>query len=137
MTWTALSLLLLAAVLHAAWNAAAKSAVGNNLVFVWAYASVSTGLYLPLAVFQLLRQGTPLTWVLLIAPVVSGVLHVGYSLFLQTGASKADLGLVYPTARGTGPLLTMIIALPFLREEPGIGAIIGCFTAFVVTLLVP
>ena len=136
MTWTALSLLLLAAVLHATWNAAAKSAVGNNLVFVWAYATVSTALYLPLAVFQLLRQGTPLTWVLLIAPVVSGVLHIGYSLFLQTGYSKADLGVVYPTARGTGPLLTMIIALTFLGEDPGIWAIIGAFTVLLGILIV-
>src|SRR5690625_740764 len=136
MTWTALSLLLLAAVLHAVWNAAAKSAVGNNLVFVWAYASVSTGLYLPLAVFQLLRQGTPLTWVLLIAPVVSGVLHIGYSLFLQTGYSKADLGVVYPTARGTGPLLTMIVALTFLGEDPGAWAVIGAFTVLLGILIV-
>src|SRR5699024_12623521 len=81
MTSTAVSLRLLAAVLDATWTAAAKSAVGNTLVFVWAYATVSTAMDPRLAVFQLLRQGTPLTWVLLIAPVVSGVLHIGYSLF--------------------------------------------------------
>lgn len=128
MALPALGLLLLAAVLHATWNAAAKGARGSSYVFVWANASVSTLLYLPLAVFQLLRHGTPLTWTLLLAPIVSGVLHIAYSLFLQTGYSKADLGVVYPTARGTGPLLTMIVALTFLGEDPGMWAIVGGFT---------
>lgn len=133
---SALALLLLAAVLHATWNAAAKGAVGNNLVFVWAYATLSTLIYLPLAVVQLLRHGSGPVWVLLLAPAVSGVLHIAYSLLLQTGYSKADLGVVYPTARGIGPLLTMVIALTLLGEDPGAAAILGGLTVLMGILIV-
>src|SRR5699024_8513077 len=84
----------------------------------------------------LLRQGTPLTWVLLIAPVVSGVLHIVYSLFLQTGYSKADLGEVYATARESEPMLTMIVALTYLGKDLGDRAVINAFTVLLGILIV-
>jgi len=58
---------------------------------------------------------------------VSALLHLAYYLVLQRGYSKGDLSLVYPLARGTGPLLSCMAAIVFFQEQPGILAIIGIF----------
>ena len=47
----------------------------------------------------------------LLAAVVSGVLHVVYSVTLQRGYDAADMNVVYPLARGTGPLLTVAVSV--------------------------
>ncbi len=46
---------------------------------------------------------------LLVASAVSGIIHIFYSMPIRTGYSKADLGVVYPVVRGTGPLVTVTI----------------------------
>lgn len=116
MSATALALVLTAAVLHAVWNITAKRVQGDTTAFVWLYATASALLWLPLA--AVLEAGDwDLSWTFLAAAAVSGALHSAYGLALQTGYRKADLGVVYPVARGTGPLLTMIVALLFLGES--------------------
>jgi drug/metabolite transporter (DMT)-like permease len=57
--------------------------------------------------------------------VGSGVLHAGYFLLLQRGYSTGDLSLVYPLARGTGPLLAVPLAALALGERPGPLDLIG------------
>ncbi|GGI55002.1 hypothetical protein GCM10011430_21760 [Oxalicibacterium solurbis] len=49
--------------------------------------------------------------------VVTGLLHVGYYVILLRGYRKADLTVVYPMARGSGPLLSSLVALLFLDEK--------------------
>ena len=56
---------------------------------------------------------------MLAAIVASGCLHLAYSHALQTGYRKADLSVVYPIARGTGPLLSSLGAFLLLGEVPG------------------
>jgi len=46
------------------------------------------------------------------------VLHIGYSLSLQAGYRTSDLSLVYPIARGFGPLLSFVGAVLLLGEHP-------------------
>jgi drug/metabolite transporter (DMT)-like permease len=48
----------------------------------------------------------------------TSVLHLAYSLALQKGYSVSDLSLVYPIARGTGPLLSFMGAAVLLGERP-------------------
>jgi uncharacterized membrane protein len=56
--------------------------------------------------------------------VLSGLLHLTYSLCLQRGYQVADLSVVYPVARGTGPMLSSIGAFVILGETPtGMGLI--------------
>ena len=50
--------------------------------------------------------------------VGSGVLHALYFVLLQRGYAAGDLSLVYPLARGTGPLLSGAAAIVFLGERP-------------------
>ena len=128
MSHQALALVLLAALCHALWNVAAKYVDGDRFVFVWAYEALSTALWLPLGVVVLAREGWPWSWSLLVAPLVSAVLHIAYNLILQTGYDRAPLGVVYPVARGTGPLLTMLVAIALLGERPGWHAALGGLT---------
>jgi drug/metabolite transporter (DMT)-like permease len=55
----------------------------------------------------------------------SGVLHLGYFLLLQRGYAVGDLSVVYPLARGTGPLLATAAAIVFFGESPSPVAIVG------------
>ena len=125
MTASALTLVLCAALFHALWNTAAKGARGGSYVFVWLNSVGSAVLCLPPALVLLAQAGWPWSWSLLLGPVVSAVLHIVYSLVLQTGYQRAELGVVYPVARGVGPLLTMLVALLLLGERPGAAAIVG------------
>src|SRR5699024_5390851 len=118
-------LLLIAAVSHAAWNAVAKSATGNPYTFVWAYLMVASLILLPITAVFLYQQGWPSDVKLVLIPVISGATHVIYLVTLQTAYTKGDLGVVYPTARGVGPLLTMIVALGIIGERPKPVALAG------------
>jgi len=55
----------------------------------------------------------------------TGVLHVAYPEVLQAGYRAADLSVVYPVARGSGPLLSFCGAILILRERPSILALAG------------
>ena len=48
----------------------------------------------------------------------SGLLHVGYYSSLQRGYEHGDLSVVYPLARGAGPVLSVTGAILFLGERP-------------------
>jgi len=122
---SALLLVLTAALCHATWNIAAKRVRSDGTVFVWCYATGSALLWLPIGALILARSSDPISWSLLWAPVVSGLLHFAYCVTLQTGYDRADLGVVYPVARGSGPLLTIIVAVVFLGQRPGWAGLIG------------
>ena len=124
-TGSALALILIAAVFHAVWNIAAKRVQGDGYPFVWWYNAFSAAIWLPIGLVVLAHAGWPWSWGLLVGPLVSAVLHIGYALTLQTGYDRAELSVVYPVARGTGPLLTMAFALLVLGERPGWWAALG------------
>jgi drug/metabolite transporter (DMT)-like permease len=111
----ALAAVLLAACTHAIWNLAAKRAAGAHHFVFW-YSAASVLLYSPIIVWLLWTTKphfTPLHWLALAA---TSVLHIGYSLCLQAGYRHADLSLVYPLARGSGPLLSFLLAVTLLGE---------------------
>ncbi|HEY9291751.1 MAG TPA: EamA family transporter [Microlunatus sp.] len=117
MSGIALLLVLLGAVSHAGWNLAAKSGSGSGVAFVWFASLISAVAVTPFAVAALIN-GQPLGWQLLLGGGVSGLLHAGYFLLLQQAYRLGDVSMVYPLARGTGPLLTMIISIAVLGERP-------------------
>ena len=121
----ALALVLTAAVLHALWNYAAKGVTEDRLLFIWTYAVLGAALLLPVGVvWVVVTDETPrLVWVG--AAALSAALHIAYQLTLQRGYAEGDLNLVYPLARGTGPLLTFVIAVMVLDERPGVVAAVG------------
>jgi len=48
----------------------------------------------------------------------SAVLHTFYYLLLDRGYRSGDLSIVYPIARGTGPLIVVLCAVLLLGERP-------------------
>jgi uncharacterized membrane protein len=66
----------------------------------------------------------------------SAAIHTVYFLLLARGYRDGELSVVYPIARGTGPLLAGAIAMLTLRERPSIGAMTGalCITLGAVML---
>lgn len=117
MTPAALGLVLGAACIHATWNLLAKR-VGGGPAFVWLFGSVSSLLYAPLAAAVVFVVRPHIGGVQLIFIVGTAVLHLVYFLLLQGGYRLGDLSLVYPLARGTGPMLSSAAAIVFFGEHP-------------------
>lgn len=130
------AIVLVAAVAHAGWNLVSKYKKGDTLLFVGAYTTASAIPCLPLAIGAAVTGSQPITWTLVAAAAVSAALHLTYSLTLQAGYDRADLGVVYPIARGVGPLLTIVIAIFLLGERPTALAIIGALAILAGILVV-
>jgi len=120
-----IAIVLAAALAHALWNLAAKYKRGDTLLFVWAYSCASTLLWVPIAIALSLQDEHTFDWRFAVGAAVSAALHIAYSLTLQAGYDHADLGVVYPIARGTGPVLTMLFAIVVLGEQLTVVALIG------------
>ena len=125
MTFFALVLVLLAAVFHATWNLLAKRVGAGGAIFVWLFGLFSVFIYAPLALGVILLPGPHLGPAQLVFMFGSGALHLGYFVVLQRGYAVGDLSLVYPLARGTGPLLATVGAVVLLGERPGVVAVSG------------
>jgi drug/metabolite transporter (DMT)-like permease len=116
MSFTALALLITAGFIHAGWNIVAKRAGGD------ARFALFTSIFLALVWTPL---GVSLAWTVVpgwgwdewAVIFISGVLHVLYYVVLLRGYRKADLTVVYPLARGSGPLLSSMAALMLLGEH--------------------
>jgi drug/metabolite transporter (DMT)-like permease len=118
MTLFALALILVAAVFHATWNLLAKRAGEGGAVFVWLFSTASALVYAPLVIGLLVTQRPHVGLVEIGFMAGSGVLHIGYFVLLQRGYAVGDLSVVYPLARGTGPLLASAVAMVFFGERP-------------------
>jgi drug/metabolite transporter (DMT)-like permease len=134
MITTALSLALTAAMLHATWNLLAKRA-GGGTAFIWLVAALSLLFYAPAVLWVYLSQHPSFSlsgWGFM---VLSGVLHIGYFHVLLKGYREADLSLVYPLARGSGPLLASSGAILLLGERPSFPGFIGILVVIAGVLL--
>lgn len=114
MTTFALGLVLLSAGLHAFWNFLMKGS-RDPLVFSWGLVASATVLYAPVAVWR--WQSTPLPpdgWIFVAGTVA---LHLIYFWALARAYAAGDLSVVYPLARGLGPLFVPILAVLLLAES--------------------
>ena len=116
MSLNAFALIIVAGLIHAIWNIAAKKA-GGDARFAFFTAVLMMLVWAPLG-WWLGRSAVPQwgarEWGIV---ALSGVLHVLYYVVLLRGYRKADLTVVYPLARGTGPLLTALVAVTLLGER--------------------
>jgi len=120
----AILLVLSAAFVHASWNYLAKRAAGGP-AFVWLFAVLSGIIYAPVSFLIIYFKRPTIGLAGLFFMLVSALLHLAYYLVLQRGYSKGDLSLVYPLARGTGPMLSSVAAILIFHERPGVLAVIG------------
>ena len=115
-TSTAFALIILAGLIHASWNIVAKKA-GGDARFAFFTAVLMMLFWAPLG-WWVGRDAVPLwgmrEWGFI---GISGVLHVLYFVILLRGYRKADLTVVYPMARGSGPLLASLAAIVLMGEQ--------------------
>lgn len=124
MTLLALALVFGSAVVHATWNLFAKRVCGGS-AFIWLLTIVSGFIYAPLALYILNQSNMHLTLPQAGMIMVSAGLHVAYFILLSRGYRAGDMSLVYPLARGTGPLLSTALAVVLLHEQPTAVALVG------------
>ncbi len=115
---TALALVLIAALLHAGWNIVAKKS-GGGAHFVLMGALMIVLLWAPLGLVMIWRQAPAWGWHEWGLLLASGLTHLVYFNVLLAGYRAADLTVVYPVARGSGPLLSSLGAVLLLGEPAG------------------
>ncbi len=132
---TALALVILAGLIHASWNIAAKRGGGDSrfalltnfaLALVWA----------PVGAWFGWQEMAAWGWPEYALVTVSGALHLVYFLVLLRGYRRADLTVVYPLARGSGPLLTSMVAITFLGEQLSAWGALGIFGVVIGVFLI-
>ena len=113
MTYPVLLAVLAAALLHATWNAILKVGVSKQTsMFILSVGHAAIGI----AVAATHPVPGAEVWPWLIA---SGLIHMAYQLFLAYAYEHGDLSRVYPIARGTAPVVVLLISLGFLGDVIG------------------
>jgi uncharacterized membrane protein len=120
-----IGLVAISAVLHVAWNVRLKTA-GDPL------RAATIGM---LAAGILIVPGGALVWWLggshplpvdgVALGIGSGVVEAAYFVFLAAAYRRGDLSVVYPLARGTAPLLAVVIGVGALGERLGVAGSLG------------
>jgi drug/metabolite transporter (DMT)-like permease len=135
MNSAALSLVVAGALMHALWNLFAKKASGG-LPFVWLFGIVSLVVALPFGFSSWYANSQQLTVQTWAAIAGSALVHIAYSLVLQKGYLESDFSIVYPLARGTGPLFAVFGAIVVLGEAPSLLGWMGIFAVLTGILLI-
>ncbi|WP_311258682.1 EamA family transporter [Microbacterium sp. WCS2018Hpa-9] len=120
----AFALVIAAAITHAAWNIVAHGVSKAGTPFLWWGAVGGTVVWIGVIPFTG-GLGTDDLLAFTLGVGVSGVLHVAYMAVLQRGYREGNLSTVYATARGTGPFLSVIVAILLFGERPSAVALVG------------
>jgi drug/metabolite transporter (DMT)-like permease len=81
-----------------------------GIAFIWLSFVMSIALYAPVAIGVAIATHAHFGPVQIAFIVGNGALHLVYFVLLQRGYRSGDLSVVYPLARGTGPLVTVAFA---------------------------
>ena len=129
MTLVALALALASAVTHAVWNLMVKRAgiSANTPSFAWLLFALSALLFAPVAVWYVTTGRAVLTLEMLPWIAGSAALHTVAFLMLLRAYRTGDLSVVYPLARGTGPLVVTIVGVALLGERATVPSVTGAF----------
>ncbi len=115
----AVALVLLSAILHAAWNAQLKGSSDRSQFM--ADMSTCVGVLALLCIpFVPFPVGT--AWVCI---ALSSLLHVAYNLLLLQNYRISDFSSAYPIARGISPMLVTFGAFLLMHQRPNVFAICG------------
>ena len=125
MSFIALLLILLSALAHSSWNLLLKQS-GDKETFVWWLLVTASLILSPIGFLLISQTNIDLQGWLLVLTTIT--LHIFYFVFLGRGYAQGDLSLVYPVARGIGPMLTPFLAIVVLNERVHILAIVGALT---------
>jgi len=113
---------MLAAVLHAGWNAVVKTGLSKQTsMYLLAVGHAAIGL----AIVPFFPWPPAQVWPWLLA---SGLIHMAYQLFLAYAYEQGDLSRVYPIARGTAPMIVLVIGIVALSEPMSGTEVAGILT---------
>lgn len=105
MTGTVFGIVILAALLHAVWNALVKG--GADKITAMTAVVVGQGSVAGVCLITIAATPMPESWPWIWASVV---LHIGYQVFLMAAYRIGDMTQVYPIARGVAPLLVALVS---------------------------
>jgi len=132
---SALALVLAAALLHALWNLGAKKARGDHhfvftsaigVVLLWAPPALWAG-------WSQIPHWPAAAWA---CAFTSAGIHMIYFSTLLKGYRVSDLNVVYPVARGSGPLVSSLAATLLFGEHLGPAGVLGLFSIVTGILLI-
>jgi drug/metabolite transporter (DMT)-like permease len=112
-------LVLFAALLHASWNALLRS--GNDRLWSMTVMCIAIAIVCAVAAAFMVPPAME-SWSY---ALLSGLLHVGYNLFLVRSYRVGDLGQIYPISRGSSPVLITLGAAVFAGESISPGELLG------------
>src|SRR5512143_914735 len=121
----AIALVLTAAVLHAGWNVLLKTS-GDTLWTAVRLQLIGTAILLPVGIAAWINIGQPAVpaealWL----AVISGVIEAIYFVCLSAAYQRGDLSLVSPLARGSAPLLAVVVGIVLVGERLAPLALVG------------
>jgi drug/metabolite transporter (DMT)-like permease len=135
MPLSALALVIVAALLHAFWNIVAKK-TGGNKHFVLMGGLLLTLFWAPAGLWLGWRDVPQWGWMQWGFVALSGFTHLAYFKVLLKGYRVSDLTVVYPVARGTGPLISSLLAVALMGEtltlHGAIGVLCVCGGVFII-----
>jgi drug/metabolite transporter (DMT)-like permease len=130
MPLSALALALAAAVVHALWNLLLARARDTQAATAVALV-VATVAFAPIAAVVWRADGSVWPYV-----VGSSCFEIAYFALLAAAYSRAELSLVYPLARGSAPVLVLLIGVVLLGAGASVAQVAGVLVVAVGVVLV-
>ncbi len=120
-----IGLVAVAAVLHVAWNVRLKTAGDPLRAATIGMLAASLGI-VPAGIAAWWAAGaSPLPLEGVILGIASGIVEAVYFIFLAAAYRRGDLSVVYPIARGTAPLIAVVVGVTLLGERLGVAGSAG------------
>jgi uncharacterized membrane protein len=120
-----IALVAVSALLHVAWNVRLKTA-GEPLRAATVGMLAATVGIVPAGFAAWWLTGRPaLPGEGIALGLLSGVIEAGYFVLLSAAYRRGDLSVVYPIARGTAPLLAVVIGVGLFGERLGVPGSVG------------
>ncbi len=110
---------MVAAFLHASWNALIKTGASKQasmLILSVGHALIGFGV----AIWRGAPPDAAWPWLL-----GSGLIHMAYQLFLSYAYDHGDLSRVYPIARGAAPMIVLVFSAFFLPDPVTVTEYLG------------
>lgn len=116
-----IAVVLVAALLHATWNAMIKGRQTHDPL-IGAMVVAAGAAVVSMGVISTVGGPEPASYPYVVA---SGIIHVGYFLLVGFSYRLADFSAIYPLMRGSAPLITTAAAAWLLEERLGPAALFG------------
>lgn len=113
------ALVLFSALLHATWNAVVK--MGSDRLLALVVVKLPTTL-VAATTLLVVDAPAPQSWPYLLG---STAVTSGYFYFLIKAYHAGDLSLAYPVARGTAPIVVLVLSFLLVGETPGAAGVAG------------